>query len=241
MSAGHTASNFKTTSWTLIANAQHDEADLEDLLRRYWSPVYAYLRRKGNQPADAADLTQAFLSEVMLGKDMIGKADEYRGKFRSYLITALKRFVIDQYRSVHGRDGQRAVMFIPRDQDLFNSVELDERDDPAGAFDRQWATTVLSEAIQRVEASCRDMGLLHQWTAFEERILQPVMHGCEPTPIEELKARCGVQQSQEIYSMLQTVKRKVDRELRNVVEETVTRPEDVDREILELRQYLSAE
>ena len=238
MSEGHTASQFNTTSWTLIAKAKDNEADLDDLLRRYWSPVYAYLRRKGHQTADAADLTQAFLVEVMMEKDLIGKAEANRGKFRSFLISALNNFVIDEYRRKHGRDGKRAATFVPQDQYRFDAVVVKEQDDPAGAFDRQWATTVLSEALQRVENSCRETNLDNHWIVFEERLLQPVMNGCEPTPIEELKTLLGMKDPQEIYSMLQTMKRKVDRELRRIVEETVAQPADIDQELQDLRLHL---
>ncbi|UCD75614.1 MAG: sigma-70 family RNA polymerase sigma factor [Phycisphaerales bacterium] len=238
MEVGHTASQFKTTSWTLIVRARSDPADLETLLGQYWSPVYAYLRRKGNRPEDAADLTQSFLSEVVLDRDLIGRADPDRGRFRAFLIAALKRFVIDEYRRERGREGKRAAILVPKDPAQLKSAEPSEEDDPGRAFDRQWAAAVLNNALERVEAACRDDGMTRQWESFELRVLRPLQRDCEPAPIQEVLERLGEREPQVIYSMIQTIKRKLQRELREVVAETVETEEEVEQELAELRRFL---
>ena len=83
MDRGRTASRFRTTSWTLIVHARASQGDLEELLGRYWSPVYAFLRRSGHRAEEAEDITPAFLSYVLLKRDLIGRADPQRGRFRS--------------------------------------------------------------------------------------------------------------------------------------------------------------
>ncbi|MHC5113184.1 MAG: RNA polymerase sigma factor [Planctomycetota bacterium] len=233
------AMRFKTTSWTLIGDARDNRSDLEMLLTQYWSPVYAFLRRSGERPADAEDLTQAFLAKVVLDRKLISQADPSRGRFRTYLISALKNFVIDEFRHVHGRDGKRVPTLIPDDRRAFEAAEPSEGDDPAHAFDRQWATAVLNEALRRVETACRESDMERQWTAFDARVLRPARHDCEPTPIEELLVRLGVKDAQEIYSMIQTIKRKLDRELRAVVAETVADTEEISRELRDLRKFLA--
>ncbi|MCP3904449.1 MAG: sigma-70 family RNA polymerase sigma factor [Planctomycetes bacterium] len=233
------AMRFKTTSWTLIGDARDNRSDLEQLLAQYWSPVYAFLRRRGERPADAEDLTQAFLAKIVLDRKLISQADPARGRFRTYLISALKNFVIDEYRHVRGRDGTRAPTFIPDDPRAFEAAEPSEADDPANAFDRQWATAVLNEALRRVEDACRNDGMERQWTAFDARVLRPARHDCEPTAIEELLVRLGISEAQEIYSMIQTVKRKLDRELRAVVAETVVDTEGIGQELRDLRKFLA--
>src|SRR5262245_28605206 len=75
MTVGETGAWFQTTSWALVQSAQGSRADMEILLRAYWSPVYAFIRKKGYGYHDAADLTQEFLAEVLVGRDLIGKAD----------------------------------------------------------------------------------------------------------------------------------------------------------------------
>ena len=240
--SGKTASHFRTTSWTLIARARHSPGDLETLLARYWSPVYAYLRRHGQTPEDAADLTQAFLADVVLDRDLVSRADPDAGRFRSFLITSLKRFVIDQHRHARGRDAsspRRRATFVPDDPDLLNAAEPDHTDDPGRAFDRQWAATVLDTALQRVHADCQQNGMARQWSAFEARVMRPITHDCNPLPIDNLVDSLSAAGPQEIYSMLQTIKRKLQRELREVVAETVAEPEDVDRELADLRRFLA--
>jgi len=241
--SGKTASHFRTTSWSLIRRARSSADDLEVLLGNYWSPVYAYLRRHGQIPEDAADLTQAFLADVVLDRDLVSRADPDTGRFRSFLITALKRFVIDQHRHARGRDAsspRRRATFVPDDPDLLNAAEPDHTDDPGRAFDRQWAAAVLDDALQRVQDDCRRNGMERQWTAFDARVLRPITRNCDPTSIDNLVDSLGASGPQEIYSMLQTVKRKLQRELREVVAETVIDPNDVDRELADLRRFLAS-
>ena len=113
VNAHATASRFQTTSWTLIVRARASRADLQELLSVYWSPVYAYLRRRGHDPHDAADLTQGFLSEVVLDRGFVERADPARGRFRSFLLSALRKFVIDEHRRVR-RGGLSAPVLAQR-------------------------------------------------------------------------------------------------------------------------------
>ncbi|MCK4873466.1 MAG: sigma-70 family RNA polymerase sigma factor [Phycisphaerales bacterium] len=242
MEPGRTASRFKTTSWTLIAGARENRADLGELLSRYWSPVYAYLRRKGCGTHEAADLTQGFLADVMLDRDLVERADPDRGRFRSLLVTALERFVVDEHRKQHGRTGDRPVVFVPDDLRLLEAAEPAKDDDPARAFDRQWATAVLDEAIRRTEVACLGDGMADQWRIFDARVLQPARCGGAQTPVDQLAEEVGAADAHVIYSMVQTVKRKVQREMRTVVAETLADPADtreVDAELAELRALLA--
>ena len=97
---GGTREQFLTTQWSLIANikAGHDEDKLfiGFLLEEYWKPVYCYLRRTGYDNEQAKDLTQAFFHEVVLNKGLVGRADKAKGRFRSFLLHALKQFVTKQ-------------------------------------------------------------------------------------------------------------------------------------------------
>ena len=71
------------------------ELALADLCRTYWYPLYAFVRRKGNTPHDAQDLTQAFFVRL-LEKNYVAQSDRERGRFRTYLLTALKHFLADE-------------------------------------------------------------------------------------------------------------------------------------------------
>src|SRR5689334_18689682 len=98
MTTNNTGAWFHTTTWGLVLSARADPGALELLLRAYWSPVYAFIRHKGYSQHDAADLTQEFLSEVVLGRNLLVKADPARGRFRAFVKSALRNFLIDQHR-----------------------------------------------------------------------------------------------------------------------------------------------
>ncbi len=89
---------FETTHWTEILSARtldenRRKATMDKLLGRYWKPVYCYLRRKGRDNETAKDLTQGFFQEVVLGRDLVQKAESQKGRFRTFLLTALDHYV----------------------------------------------------------------------------------------------------------------------------------------------------
>src|SRR5210317_2243342 len=116
---------FLTTHWSIVENVCSDDEDrnralIELLLSKYWKPVYCYLRRKGYDNEQAKDLTQGFFHEVVLGRSLIQKADQSKGRFRSFLLIALNRYLITT------RTGQAAQKRIPQNK----LVSLDVMDLP---------------------------------------------------------------------------------------------------------------
>lgn len=238
MDGQSTGGRFQTTSWTSLARARSDPEELARLAAAYWSPVYAYLRRRGHDPHDAEDLTQGFLADVVLKRDLFGRADPDRGRFRTYLLAALKCFVVDEHRRDVGRGGARPREFVPDDPAALGAAEPSREDDPARAFDRQWATTVLSITLGRVRQACAEEGLGAHWTVFERRVLDPICSGGDRASVEGLVRAVGARDRDEVYSMQNSVKRKFRATLREVVSETAP-PADVDDELAELRKLLS--
>ena len=101
---GGTNEAFDTTHWTTIFSARtlddgRRRESVERLLGRYWKPVYCYLRRKGHDNEAAKDLTQGFFQEVVLGRDLVQKAESQKGRFRTFLLTALDHYVTSVYRA----------------------------------------------------------------------------------------------------------------------------------------------
>ena len=88
---------FLSTQWSTVLNAgqRGSPAALEDLCRAYWLPLYAFLRRQGHSPHDADDLVQGFLARVLAREDLAGVGPE-KGRFRTFLLTSLRDFVIKQ-------------------------------------------------------------------------------------------------------------------------------------------------
>src|SRR5258706_5528756 len=109
---------FVTTHWSVVWSAAHSDTPLalhalERLCQTYWYPLYAYVRRQGHSPHDAEDLTQGFFARL-LEKKYVGDADRARGKFRSFLLTALKHFMANEWDRQHAvkRGGLFAVLNI---------------------------------------------------------------------------------------------------------------------------------
>jgi len=246
MSAQETGAWFHTTSWALVVGARADRGDLELLLRAYWSPVYAFVRKKGFSPHDAADLTQEFLAEVLIGRDLINKADQSRGRFRSFLKTAIGNFLIDHRRRVRSKKAM-PESGLTSTEALGNAssggvgagggTDRDTREAPAHAFDRQWAAAVLALTIERVESSCKQEGLDQQWTAFHINILSPMTKKTRPMSMERLAETVGATGPEQASNMIQTVKRRFKRMLRQVVSETVSDPDQVEDELASLKTF----
>jgi hypothetical protein len=203
--------------------------------------VYAYLRRRGYGREDASDITQDFLADVMISRDLVGKADRARGRFRSFLLRSLENHLVDRHRkSVTVRRGGETIT-LPQDPELLELVEPDPADDPGTAFERQWSASLLSAAIELVERDCRGDGAALQWRAFEARVLRPIRNGGKPASVEAVMDEVGARSRQELYSMLQTVKRRLQRTLRQLVAETLDEfatESDIDDEVGNLYRSL---
>lgn len=155
---------FLTTRWSLVAGAaaQADES-LEALCRLYWQPVYAVARRAGNDVETAKDLTQGFFA-LLLGNRSLALADRGKGRFRTFLVTVLKRYMIDEWRREHAAKRGGFIETVPLDADLAERVGADDGDlAPDALFDRRWALALLDAALHRLEAESRgDFAILKE-------------------------------------------------------------------------------
>jgi RNA polymerase sigma factor (sigma-70 family) len=227
---------FDTTSWSVILRAPDSGPDLERLLAAYWTPVYAYIRRTGATADDAADLTQEFLTQIVLERGLPGKADPERGMFRAFLKASLRNFLVDQHRRDRARRLERRMRFVPDGSD--RQIDPPDTADPSDAFDRQWAVAVLESALRRVQEDCTTGNLTQHWEAFSLHVIGPIMHKAEPLSMEALAARIGADSPEQASSMVQTVKRKFRRTLRRVIAETVTDTREIEEELALLRRCL---
>lgn len=253
MEPGQTAAGFQSTLWSMVIGARVDRASLEQLLRAYWSPVYGFIRRQGYSGHDASDLTQEFLTQVVIGRDLIGKATPERGRFRAFLKQALRNFLIDQHRlgkaskggavktvdAVHPERGRvHMTESLSDTQSVPKDNLIDTQLAAGGVFDREWAATIIERTLNSVEESCISEGLDAHWRAFSINVLGPAMRKTEPMPLNALALVVGAIDDTQVSNMLQTVKRKFKRSLRETIAETVGDPALVEQELAELREYL---
>jgi RNA polymerase sigma-70 factor (ECF subfamily) len=242
----HTASAFESTSWSLVLSASGNPAVLEQLLRAYWGPIYAYIRRSGRSRDQAAELTQDFIAQAVLERDLIQKADPQRGRFRTYLKTALRNFLIDQHRRATAK-GRAPDTFI-LDSDALSQFEPADTDDPTRAFERHWATAVLSRTLARLEADCLACGQAQHWEAFRLAVIEPSIglgvgsgssNGRAAPSLDEVATEIGAPGAEQVSSMIQTLRRKFRRMLVQVVGETLENPADAPDEVARIQEALS--
>lgn len=237
------AAVFRTTRWSLVLRAGGRGPELDELLRLYWRPVYAFIRRKGRSRDEASDLTQAFVCDVVLSRDLLGRADRGKGRFRSYLLSALSRFLVDDHRARTGAARAPRSGLVSLDAPMLSGAVLDAAEpspaeDPAHAFDRQWATTVIALALARFERRCREEGLDDQHTAFMLRVVNPAMKGARGPSLESLARELGFGGWSKAGSTVQTAKRRFRREVERVVMETIDDPRDLADELRAVRDAL---
>ncbi len=164
---GHDFGNdgFTTTHWSRIrrASASDDEqahVALCQLCERYWRPLYLFVRRQGHTHEDASDLVQSFFARL-LEKNYLKAADADKGRFRTFLLTALKRFMANDW-----RDGQRLKrgggrqIFSMDDlpTEVRDRAELVDPRTPERDFDREWALTLLSRVGRQLQQEFDDAG-----------------------------------------------------------------------------------
>jgi RNA polymerase sigma-70 factor (ECF subfamily) len=236
-----TYERFRTTKWTQIRALGKGDAEQRDeamaaLISRYWPAVYAHLRSRGQGSEAAAELTQAFFAEVVLDRGLFEKAEPHRGRLRSLLLTALKRFQIDKHRRGTARGSD---ITIPMDALQLEDAKLGPT--PPGAdhvFERRWAMGLFEEALKRSEGHFRDSGREKHWELFEVRILRPAITRNEPKALAELAEPMGFASPALAAAAVQVVKRRVTALLREVVAETLDDQADVEAELAEVREYL---
>ncbi len=161
--------HFATTRWTLLLGAAeegHAAGEAYDwLCGTYWKPVFAFIRRHGNSPEDAADLTQGFFA-TFIARDGLSGLHREGARFATYLLVSVKNYLAQQHARACAarRGGGIPPVRLDADQAAPSSgLFAFAGEAPDLAFDRAWASAVMERAQARVAAECRAAGkdLLH--------------------------------------------------------------------------------
>lgn len=240
---GGTREAFLTTQWSYIdgirAGQDKDKVLIGHLLGRYWKPVYCYLRRKGYDNEQSKDLTQAFFHEVVLNRDFVQRADQAKGRFRSFLLHALNQYVTKQGLK------ERALKRIPKEKLV--SLDLVEPPPvlPKGianstaeeSYHYTWVSAMLEQVLSDVEAECRKQGMQIHWNLFHARIVQPILGNEPPPSITGLCETYGINDAKKVSNMIITVKRRFQTMLMQYVRSTVLSDGQANEEMKDLLQF----
>lgn len=153
---------FATTHWSVVLAAGNDDSPraaeaLEKLCHAYWYPLYAYVRRLGHSREDAEDLTQEFFARL-LARHFLAAVQPDRGKFRWFLLAAVKRFLLNEHERAHTARRGGGHPHLPFDGErAAERYRLDAADhcSPDVLFDRAWASSLIQAAYTRLEHECR--------------------------------------------------------------------------------------
>jgi RNA polymerase sigma-70 factor (ECF subfamily) len=171
---------FVATRWTLVLRARGDSAEsraaLSELCEAYYAPVQAFIRRVEPDPETARDLTQAFFADL-LARQSVGAVEPGRGRFRSYLLGAVKHFLAESHRKAAAakRGGGQRPVSLDAGASMDTTSEW-QIPDPAGAapdtlFDRQWATALVDRAVAGLASESQAAGRGEQFDALKPWLL----------------------------------------------------------------------
>lgn len=230
---------FDTTRWSMVLEAREDSAQarsaLETLCRTYRPPVLAYIRRHVRSVETTEDLAQTFFARF-LEHAYHAKADPARGRFRAFLLTALKRFLIDADHEAHALKRGGQIRFRSLEQDNLDGDALEtcaDADTPERAFERSWAVTLIDAAMQRLRKETAQAGKQELFVQLREFLLE--------RPDEAEYARVAAALNLRRNTLAVTVHRlrhRLHELIREELAHTTATNVELESEILDMRSVL---
>ena len=201
---------------------------LEKLCGIYWDPLYAYVRRQGHSAADAQDLTQDFFARFVERK-YVQLADPARGRFRTFLLTSLKHFLVNEWNKANTlkRGGGQKVLSLDeeRAEKRFAAEPVVDQA-PDATFDQRWATTLLNRAL----ANLRDEFAADGKVAAFEQLKGYVWGAGESAGYADTAGKLGMSEGA-LKVAVHRLRQRFGEELRAEVARTVATPADIDEEL----------
>lgn len=246
LSATTRDSLFASTRWSVVYQAGDSGAAsrdalsaLSELCQIYWRPVYLFLRRQGIAQHDAEDLTQSFFAELIESRTY-ARADQMKGRFRSFLLGTLKHFLADA--RDHERAQKRGGGSVPMQLDVAAISEAETQTGRArnwsadGVFEREWAASLLRQALDRL---AQEYAIAGKGALFEALKVHLAAGAAAAVPYEEMARRLG-RAAATLRSDVARLRARYRAILREEVSGTVIDPCDVDEELRHLRQAMAA-
>ena len=230
---------FATTHWTVVLSASRNETTrgreaLGALCKTYWYPLYAFVRRQGYSPHDAQDLTQGFF-EKLLESESLASVSPEKGKFRTFLLVALKRFLANEWHRAHSQKRGGGSIRVPLQGHTAETRYIAEPVEELTAerlYERRWALTLLEHVLERLQGEFSEVG----HGAHFEKLKPYLMADKSSIPYAEAGAALGMSESA-VKVAVYRLRRRFRELFREEVAHTVAEPEDLDEEI---RHLLSA-
>lgn len=226
---------FETTQWSIVVNAgaggDDASAALTILCETYRPPVLAYVRARVHNNDDAEDLTQAFFAHV-LERQLPARADRERGKFRSFLLKSLNHFLVTEWqRSNAQRRGGNVTMIA---DDAVDSIASEDAG-PELAFEREWARTVLREAMRRLELEAQAAGREKMFSELRPYLVEVP----EPGDYDTIAASAGIRKNS-IAVAVHRLRSRLQELVEEVVADTASNAADINAELRRMRDIMGS-
>jgi RNA polymerase sigma-70 factor (ECF subfamily) len=236
--------SFDTTRWTLVLAAGGDDSAaarraLGDLCETYWYPLYAFLRRRGESPDDARDLTQGFLASLLARQSFGGLGPE-RGRFRAFMLASLQHFAANERAAARAAKRGGGVPALSLDTPM-EGAEQRYRLEPADAatperlYERRWALIVIDRVLTSLRARWAADGRGAEFDALKSSLMGDTPAGGYARLASDLDTTEGA-----IKVAVHRLRRRFQDELRRQIGATVADSAEVDDEIQYLIRSLGA-
>lgn len=238
--SSHPAS-FQTTHWSLVLLAAERgtsdaEAAIAQLCAGYWQPVYGFLRRSGESVHAAQDLTQEFFCRL-LAKNYLQAADPQRGRFRSFLLAAVKHFLANERKAARtqkrGGGQQLLSLDFQKAETAYQSEPADQRT-PEQLFEQQWAVLLLERVLQRLEEQNSTPEKRAAWPLYRSALIP----GSDALSHAEIASKLRTTEAA-VKMTVHRLRKRYRELLRDEIAQTVAEPAEIEQEMRDLLQLIS--
>ena len=234
-------SRFTTTHWSVVwaagdsSSPEHEQA-LSTLCQKYWFPLYSYLRRHGYDSHQAEDCTQSFFAQI-LEKKYLRQVGPKPGKFRSFLLTALKHFLANEYDRTRAKKRGGGRKLLSLDFENAESQYVLEPSHQLSAeklYEKSWALTVLERTMGRLETELVSANKQKLFDCLK------VYLGAKSSsiPYRDVATELGVTEGA-VKVSVHRLRKKCRELLRDEIAQTVTTSDEIDEELRNLFSALS--
>ena len=205
----------------------HSRRAMEELIQAYWFPLYAFVRRQGESPASAEDMVQEFFARL-LEKKYLAQVDRAKGKFRSFLLAAMKHFLSNERNKLRAkkRGGGAVIALDGLSAEARYAVEPADEMTAERLFDRRWALAVLDQVLARLNAEYAQGGKTNLYQALEPCLTS----GAGAVNYAQASRELGMTEGA-VRSAVHRFRRRYRDLLREEITQTVDSPEQIEEEI----------